>query len=598
MRLPRAKASDPTSSATVVRAEAYAGEAKAVAELVATAPGVAVREQGPGQLATVSIRGASADGVRVLLDGMPLNTAAGGGVDLSRIPRGWVSSMEIVRGAEGARFGAGALGGVVNVVTRAAGGDAWSTELGVGSFRTWTAGADVSTGGNGWGLAAALSLSGTRGDFPFTYDRRPSTPGGEETVIRRPDASGSGGLLAKAFLRRGDARWDVLLQASGGEREIPGNPLTASDPLIDLQRDGRVALAVRHARPGPAGALLAATLALRGDGLDLHAGSTLFRSTQRGQAASLELKATGELGPASLEAGATAGGERLAGTGLGDARTRAELAAWAAGEVTAAGGRVRLAPALRAEAAGPFHGLSAKLGTSVALGGPLALRASAGRTFRAPSFSELHLTQAALRPNPDLTPERALSADAGLVAEGRLALASVTAFVSRYEDLIVYVPLSLDTFGPVNDARALVRGLEAEAAVAPVGPLGLSAQGAATLLASRTLRGKPEEVGHDLPRKPRVRLFGRVGGERGAFEAHAEVQHLGRQWKDAEARTSIGASTTANVGLSARLARRPELRLHLEVRNVADAQDVQDGFANPLPGRTVMITLRAGGTTR
>ncbi len=60
-RRPRGQvARDPTASATVIEAKRFAGEAKGVAELVATAPGVAVSDYGGlGQLATVSIRGAT-----------------------------------------------------------------------------------------------------------------------------------------------------------------------------------------------------------------------------------------------------------------------------------------------------------------------------------------------------------------------------------------------------------------------------------------------------------------------------------------------------------------------------------------------------------
>jgi vitamin B12 transporter len=119
VRLPRAEASgDPLAAATVVEAARFAGEAKGVAELVSTAPGVAVSDYGGlGQLTTVSIRGSTANGVLVLLDGLPLNTAFGGAVDLSTIPAGWIDRIEVVRGAEGALYGPGALGGVVNVLT-------------------------------------------------------------------------------------------------------------------------------------------------------------------------------------------------------------------------------------------------------------------------------------------------------------------------------------------------------------------------------------------------------------------------------------------------------------------------------------------------
>ncbi len=136
--LPRSPApQDPTASATVVEANRFAGELKGVAELAATAPGVAIRGYGGlGQLSTISIRGSTSSSVRVLLDGIPLDTAAGGGVDLSSIPLHWVDRVEVVRGAEGAYFGAGATGGAVNVVTLPAAAGKWGVEATGGSFGT------------------------------------------------------------------------------------------------------------------------------------------------------------------------------------------------------------------------------------------------------------------------------------------------------------------------------------------------------------------------------------------------------------------------------------------------------------------------------
>jgi iron complex outermembrane receptor protein len=594
VRLPGTRATDATGAVTVVDARRFAGEARAVAELLATSPGVSVREQGgPGQLATVSIRGANADGVKVLVDGLPLNTAAGGGVDLSRIPRHWASSLEILRGAEGARFGAGALGGVVNLVTRPAGDPGGSALLGGGSFGTYTLGVDGGAGGDGWGALAALSLDQSGGGFPYAYDALPSAPGGTITRERSHDATRSGGLLAKGFLRAGEGRWDALVTVSGGEREIPGDPYSDAAAVHDRERDGRVAAVLRHARPGPLGALLSTTLSLRADALDLDAAASTTR--QRGQGGSLEVVATATVGPVGLDLGASGGGERLRAGGLGGPRARAEGSLWTSVDVRALSGRLLFTPAVRAEAVGPVLGLSSKLGAALALGGPFSVRASAGRTFRAPSFAELYLEQALLRPNPDLRREVGTGADLALVAQGGLGLASLGAFATRYDDLVVYVPVSFGAFGPVNDDRALVRGLELEAASAPLGPYHVQARLAATLQDARTLRGGPDEVGKSLPRRPGRRVFARLGAERGPLAAHLELQHLGRQWLDALEVTSVAPSTTVGAGLSLRVVPRPELRLHLEVRNLADVRTLQDGFGNPLPGRSVMLTARLGG---
>jgi iron complex outermembrane receptor protein len=57
---------------------------------------------------------------------------------------------------------------------------------------------------------------------------------------------------------------------------------------------------------------------------------------------------------------------------------------------------------------------------------------------------------------------------------------------------------------------------------------------------------------------------------------------------------SIPEVLTFGAGGSVRLLRDPDLHLHLEVRNVLDDRTLEDGFMNPLPGRAVLVTVRAG----
>jgi outer membrane cobalamin receptor len=110
--------------------------------------------------------------VKVLLDGVPLNPAAGGGVDLSSIPPPWISRIEIIRGTEGVHHGTGALGGVVNVITTPPRDGAWSAGATAGSFGTVQADAQAGTGGEGWGLLG--SVAGSRSDGDFEYVTRDS----------------------------------------------------------------------------------------------------------------------------------------------------------------------------------------------------------------------------------------------------------------------------------------------------------------------------------------------------------------------------------------------------------------------------------------
>ncbi len=592
--LPRNEAAgDVTASATVVEADRFQGEAKGVAELVATAPGVAVHEYGGlGQLATVSIRGSSADAVTVLIDGLPLNTAFGGGVDLSTIPRHWIERIEVVRGAEGARYGAGAMGGVVNVITRRAVAGAWSAQASGGSFGTLSLAGDGAAGGQGWTALAAGSLDATRGDFPYLYDATPSVSGNSlEPRVRENNAARIGGLLLKGDFAGLGGRFDALAQLSAARHELPGWPADLTPG--DRQNEARALVSVRHSSWLARDLSLSAGLSGRLERLDARLEAAGGELDQRDGAASARAELAWIHGPGLLSAGASAGAERLVASGLGVTRSRPELAAWLAEDLSLFRARFRLAPALRADRVGGFDGLSGKLGATLGLGGPFSARASGGHTFRAPSVAELYLEQGGLEPNPALRPESAWSADAAVVAEGPLGLASAGGFASVYRDLIVYEPATQRRLKPFNEAKAAMRGIEVQAASVPLRSLlGLSAAAAYTFLRGETLRGAEAVLGKDLPHRPRHRLYARVGLEEGPAGAHLEAHWVSSQWQDSQNLVPIPATWLVSAGGFVRLSARPDLRLSLEVKNLLDDRTLEDGFGNPLPSRMVMVTAR------
>jgi len=598
--LPRSPApQDATASATVVEAGRFAGELKGVAELAATAPGVGIRGYGGlGQLSTISIRGSASGGVLVLLDGIPLDTAAGGGVDLSSIPLHWVDRVEVVRGAEGAYYGAGALGGAVNVVTLPAVAGKWGAEVTGGSFGTTSAVADVGLGGDRWSLLAAVTASSTLGDFPYLTPLDPSVPGSPLVLqIRQNDAAAQAGLLVKGKYVPGADVLDGVLQLSWGWRQLPGVP--ASPTPLDWQRGGRASGALRWSHHAGSGLVFEAGAAGRVESLDLWvappggAGPTNQLDLEGGGNA----KVTWEAGPSLLTAGALAAWERLDSTASGD-HQRPTLAAWLADDLTLGAQEARISPALRVDAVGPFVGWSAKLGGSARIAGPWSVRASGGRTFRPPSFSELYLVQGAFEPNPDLRPELAWSVDGAFVYDGPLGRASLGGFGTLYDDLIVYetgrVPGS---FKPRNASRASAAGAEVEVLTAAARKLwGLQGQVSYTFLATTELRGVPGVVGKELPQRPRNRAFARVSIDPGVAGGHLEAQYVGLQYLDARNIHSAPASLVVNAGAFARILRSPEVRIGAEVKNLLDDRTLQDGFGYPLPSRTLLVTLSVGSS--
>ncbi|MBD3271295.1 MAG: TonB-dependent receptor plug domain-containing protein, partial [Elusimicrobia bacterium] len=89
-----------------------------------------------GALKTVSIRGSTAEQVLVMIDGRPVNDTAFGVARLEQILLTNIEQVEIVRGGTSALYGANAVGGVVNIITRKASRDVpvIETDASIGSL--------------------------------------------------------------------------------------------------------------------------------------------------------------------------------------------------------------------------------------------------------------------------------------------------------------------------------------------------------------------------------------------------------------------------------------------------------------------------------
>jgi vitamin B12 transporter len=90
-----------------------------VDEALRNVPGVEIRRSGAyGKTSSVTIRGANANQVQVLVDGLRVKSPTLGQVDLSDISPDLIERIEVIRGAQSTIYGADAIGGVVNIITR------------------------------------------------------------------------------------------------------------------------------------------------------------------------------------------------------------------------------------------------------------------------------------------------------------------------------------------------------------------------------------------------------------------------------------------------------------------------------------------------
>lgn len=123
---------------TVIRRDQFEGKMEDLAEVIEKEAGIQIRRSGGlGSFSTVSLRGSTSDQVMIYLDGVLMNDASGGGVNLGNISLADVESIEIYKGTTPINFGKASIGGVVNINTvRAENGLNAGIEAGHGSFNT------------------------------------------------------------------------------------------------------------------------------------------------------------------------------------------------------------------------------------------------------------------------------------------------------------------------------------------------------------------------------------------------------------------------------------------------------------------------------
>ena len=166
-------ASQIGSAVTVVTAvDIQSQQARTSADVLRALPGVTVSSSGtPGSFTQVRIRGSDGRDTRVLIDGVEANTTKDAEFDFSNLSPEDIERIEVIRGPMSALYGSGALGGVINIETKAAKGPlSLAVRSEAGSFGTRD-------------LAARLSAGNDNGFFSMTAQDRNSkgfvvAPGG------------------------------------------------------------------------------------------------------------------------------------------------------------------------------------------------------------------------------------------------------------------------------------------------------------------------------------------------------------------------------------------------------------------------------------
>ncbi len=154
------------SSITVIdREQIERRESVFAIDMLREVPGVAISQSGSiGSQTQIRMRGAEANQILVLIDGIETNDPAGNAEFAFENLGAWdVDRIEVVRGAQSGLWGSDALAGVINVITRQPDEELSVSGFGEGgAFNTWSAGTRIS--GALLGTRAGLSVSSIDSD--------------------------------------------------------------------------------------------------------------------------------------------------------------------------------------------------------------------------------------------------------------------------------------------------------------------------------------------------------------------------------------------------------------------------------------------------
>lgn len=414
-----------------------------VAHFLKSEKGVSISSHGDrGSLATVDIRGTGkSERILVLLDGIRLNKAQGSGADLSQIPLSIIEKIEIIRGGESAFYGADAVGGVINMVTRknkpivsyALSRDLWKNNTSRDHVFTLSAGRKFLD----QDLFLSVHSEKNQGNFPYVN----SITGRKEN--RNNNESSIYALLIKTHSSIGEKTSISFMQElSNTKRRVPGSLDATSGlsfALYGQQKEVRSISELKSTYTFSKDKNLSFSLPLRSDALIYQSdfGKTVYKNIHVGPKMGLSFPLStihlidllGEVTFDTLKS-------------LSHSHT-AQKINWAAviKDDMFLTPSLTISPIVRFDYTKHLYAvINPKWGVTYKIAHWLSIKSNASRNFRSPSFDELYYNEDSAwfsyQGNPHLKPETSWDSDVGFTIDQPAWKTEHTFFITSIKDLI------------------------------------------------------------------------------------------------------------------------------------------------------------------
>jgi iron complex outermembrane receptor protein len=627
----RARREDAASS-SVVTAARTPRSAEDLPQLLSEFPGVSVtRMGGLGSMATLSLRGSSANQVEVYFDGVPLSAASGGGVDIGLIPVVDLESVEVYRGMSPIGFGASAIGGIVSLSSAAATDSGVRAYAGGGSFDTGFAGAQARWAGKNLRALASANGLGSVGDFSYRNDNATPFNTGDDSITRRQNNAlrQIDGLAHVVGLLPGSRQiWGTASFLHRDQGVPTAGSVTANGASLGTDRLLATAAYDSHEDLGLGSSLRAQLYSVAiwqrlddayGDlsggvptqtrDLSTSSGATLAGSKPLAGWLKLSAVVTGRyerFDPSSALPGAVSipPGSRVFGAGGVETRFVAQAL------------RLAVIPSVRLELAkdeitrperyrlmgtdvqpATYRLPNARLAFVQWASEHITLRANLGRYGRLPSMIERYGNTGQLLGNPDLVPETGTNADVGAnwtrVGERLRLRLDGALFAAWARDLITFRQVG-SYMRPGNLGRARILG--GETSVTIDWRRRFCFFGQTTFTDARDEEDVSGSTGKQLPNRPRLRAYARpelrdlpLSG-RWRWGLYADLDVTSGNYLDSANLVEVNPRVLFGAGGQIS---EPHwgLRLAASAYNLANTP-VVDFTGYPLPGRSIFLTLQ------
>ncbi len=432
------------ASVTVItRADIEQSQAPDVADLLSQQAGLdIVRSGGSGTNVSVFTRGSNSNHTLILINGVRVNTAVQGSYDFSSLPLALIERVEIVRGPRAALWGSDAIGGVIQIFTRAKGSFA---ELRAGSYGRaefdvgFGAGDEENNFGAAFGYGSADGFSALNDPLAFGYN--PDNDGYENSHFLLNGKMTIGSQTLSAFTSALDANIDFDEGKSNKKNREVG--LVLKGKLTDTWQHS---LSIGHSY----------------ENLDTPAYDNLFGSRRLAVdwVNSIDVNEQNRFNVGVNWSSENGFNEDLGIATIENTRRNTGLFASWRGEF--ASNTFELAA--RRDENSQFGGkTTGQAAWGFEINEDLRLRASWGQGFRAPNFNELYYPGffGFFKGNKDLRPESSDSVELGLNFNiSSQQTLEVSAYNTKVTDLIAFE--ELPTFSATNINRARLKGAEVE----------------------------------------------------------------------------------------------------------------------------------------